>query len=94
MMLLLLLLQGDFDLMRNWENARFMAPLFSIVFVVFMVILMFNFLIAVMTEEYEEVSLLQPPPRWRSCCLLSPPPPLAVEGPCRCGVVLYAVPHD
>ena len=47
--------QGDVDILQNFHFARHVAPLFQLSFAVFVLILLFNLLIAVMSEGYEDV---------------------------------------
>ena len=45
---------------RNFYMARYVAPLFTLTFAIFVLILLFNLLIAVMSEGYEDVRAATP----------------------------------
>ena len=55
-----LAVQGDVDMTRNFYMARYVAPLFTLTFAIFVLILLFNLLIAVMSEGYEDVRAVTP----------------------------------
>ena len=51
-------MQGDVDLTRSFRFSRYLSPMFTLTFAVFVLILLFNLLIAVMSEGYEDVRVL------------------------------------
>lgn len=46
---------GDVDMLQQYRFSRYISPFFQLSFAVFVLILLFNLLIAVMSEGYEEI---------------------------------------